>query len=111
MFRRFAARFVVGTSVLLLAMAGGSSAWAQYGDHYGHGHGGSGYYGMATMPRQMAVPFAPTDPRLNSSSQMLPRRPQIPAYPYPTLAPNTKPFSDYRPAPSIDWRKYQSRRR
>ena len=66
MFRRFAARFVVGTSVLFLAMAGSSSAWRQYGDHYGHGHGGSAYYGTRRCRGKWRFRLAPTDAEIDS---------------------------------------------
>ena len=108
MFRRFAARFVVGTSVLCLAMLEGSCAWAQYGDHYGHGHPGFGRYGTTTGPRVLPPGYQPFP------YQVLPSRAPVArnwAYPYPTLAPTVKPFSNYQPAPPIDWRKYQYRRR
>jgi len=108
MFRRFAARFMVGTSVLFLAMAGGSSAWAQYGDHYGHGHPGFGRNGTTTGSRGLPPGYQPFP------YQALPNRTPVArnwAYFPPTPGPVVKPFSNYRPAPPIDWRKYQSRRR
>ena len=122
MFRHFAACLVVETIVLFLAMTGGSVARAQYGDHSGHGHPSFGSYGTATMPRAAMRSGGPITglaglpPAYQPfQSHVYPGRAQVnrsqssqnQAYSYPTSAPAVKPFSNYRPTPSVNPLMYQ----
>jgi len=108
MFHRSTAQMVFAATVILSAMLERSTAWAQYGNHYGHGHAGFSRYGTTTAPSVLPPGYQPFP------SQALPSRvqpAQIGSY-YPSLpGPAVKPFSNYQPAPPINPRKYMYSRR
>lgn len=102
------ARVVLAASVMLAAWAGSSTARAQYGSHYGHGHAGLSRYGTISAPGALPPGYQPFAPQV-SPSRAQPA--QIGSY-YPSLsAPPVKPFSNYRPATSVNPRAYQYPRR